>query len=249
MPIARRFFLLTSLVAVLDKAAAQTLPMAWVSSEVPPFLWRGPNGPEGYAYELFQRVMKRADVSAQLEFYPWARAMRMVLAGQAQACLVTGRTLSREKLFAWLFPVGFVRFALITPKDQPTLNWNVLSLQGRRIAVLRGSTSREWLDEAGLPIAAEGRDYAELITLLRRGVVDAFVGPEAVVRAQLTRMNLAQDSLRAVAQDRRVDLYAVAHLGMPIELQKRIVAAYRQLLDDGTVAQLRRRHAGAFVGE
>lgn len=223
--------------------------MTWVTGEVPPFLWRGSAGPQGYAYELFQLVIKRGGMAADLQIYPWARALRLMQQGQAQVCLIAARTPAREAQFAWLFPVGSFRFALLTRRGQPALAWDPAVLRDRRIAVLRGSSSREWLDEVGLPVAAEGRDYAELVALLRRGVVDAILGPEAVVRAQLGQLGLPQDSVQAVALPRRQDLYAVSLPSLPEAQQRLIADAYRSLLDDGSVTRLKRRHASAFADD
>ena len=78
--LSRRSFTLTlaSLLAGFGRPALAA-PALWVSGEVPPFLSRGANGPEGYAFELFQRVIKQAELSAELQFFPWARALLMVL--------------------------------------------------------------------------------------------------------------------------------------------------------------------------
>ncbi len=246
MSFSRRFLLLSGLSAPAGVASAQTPPLQWVSSEIPPFVWRGAEGPQGYAYELLRRVMKRAGLEMELQFYPWARALLLLNSGQAHASLVAARTPAREERFAWLFPVGYVRFAVFTRKGGLPPSADAAALQGWRVAVLRGSVSRELLDGVAVASLAESRDYADLIALLQRDVVDAILAPEAVVRAQLGRLQLPADSVQMALLEHRLDLYAVAHPRMSRALQQRISSAYQQLVDDGSVAQLRRRHAAAF---
>jgi ABC-type amino acid transport substrate-binding protein len=140
-----------SMLAGLCAAVAGTSQAAtplWVSGEVPPYLWRGVQGPQGYAYELFQRVAAEAKVDAELQFYPWARALRMLQAGQADAALVITRTPEREAHYRWLFPVGNFRFALVTRAvDGPASN-DIASLKHRRVGSMRASASQGMLCRA-----------------------------------------------------------------------------------------------------
>ena len=102
--------MLASLLAGLGGGALATTPV-WVSHIIPPFLWHGDAGPEGYAFQVFQRVVKQAGLGADLHIYPWARALHLLQAGQAHAALVMTRTPEREAQYRWLFPVGRFRFA------------------------------------------------------------------------------------------------------------------------------------------
>jgi polar amino acid transport system substrate-binding protein len=220
--------------------AAQPL---WVSGEVPPYLWRGAKGPEGYAFELFQRVTRQAGVAAELHFYPWARAFRMLQAGQAHAALVITRTPEREAQFRWLFPVGSFHFAIVTRAADGITSSDITALRPYRVASMRASVSRRMLEVAGVPHVVEGRDYADLLALLQRGVVDAVMGPDAVLRS------LGSDGLRVTLLDQRHELYAAAAAAMPDDTVQRLRAAYQQLVDSGAIAQLRKRHPGLFFDE
>jgi len=246
MSFSRRILLLSSLAVPARPAASEPQSLRWVCSEMPPFVWRGAEGAQGYAYELSRRVMKRAGLEMELQFYPWARVLLLLNSGQAQAALVAARTPAREERFAWLFPVGYVRFAVFTRKGGPRPSSDVAALQGRRVAVLRGSVSRELLEGVAVTSLAEGRDHGDLIALLQRDVVDTILAPEPMMRAQLERLQLSADSLQVTQLAHRLELYAIAHPRMSQALQQRIIGAYQQLVEDGSVAQLRRRHAAAF---
>jgi polar amino acid transport system substrate-binding protein len=216
---------------------------------VPPYLWQGANGPEGYAYELFQRVIKQADISAELQFYPWARALLMVQGGQAQAALVITRTPERESQFRWLFPVGNFQFAVFTRTEDGPVSREFAALRGRRIGSMRASASRAMLSAAGITTVVEGKDYAELLTLLQRGVVDAVIGPEAALKALGARQGASPEAVRCTVLDLSRDLYAAAGPSMPEPVRQRLLAAYQHLADSGFVTQLKKRHPDAFFDD
>jgi polar amino acid transport system substrate-binding protein len=236
----RRTLLLSPLALLADPASAEKLQ--WVTAEVPPFVWQGPRGPEGYAHELFVRVHKQAGLAGELTFYPWARASRMLFGGQSQACLVVTRTADREHKLHWLFPIGSFRFAVFSRAEDGRLSADLAGLRGRRVAVLRGSAGGEMLAGAGITTDIEGKDYAELLALLRRGVVDAILAPDAVLRDQMERQKLPASSVHAAPLDQASRLFAAASPAMPESMRRRLSAAYGQLQDSGVIHQLRQRY-------
>lgn len=237
----RRAFPLTlaGLLAGLCGTARATPPL-WVSGEVPPYLWRGAKGPEGYAFEVFQRVIQQAEVAAELRFFPWARALRMLEAREAHAALVITRTPEREAQFRWLFPVGSFRFAIVTRAADGPVSSDIAALTQRRVGSMRASVSRGMLAAAGAKHVVEGKDYPELLALLQRGFVEAVIGPDTVMRT------LKSEGLRLTVLDQGHDLYAAAGAAMPDEQVQRLRAVYQHLVESGAIAQLRRRHLDAF---
>lgn len=226
---------------------AQAGSSVWVSHDVPPFLWRGSKGPEGYAFHLFQRVVKQAGLDVELQIYPWARALRMLLAGQAEAALVMTRTAEREAQFRWLFPVGRFRYALFAKKQLAVAPADLASLKPLRIGVLRASFGRSLLDSAGVTQVVEGKDSNELLALLNRGMVDAVLGPEPVLRA--VHQRAGGDGVRITALSQAHDFFAVASTAMSDDSAQRIRAAYQHLVDSGVVARLRATYPDAWPAE
>ncbi len=248
MPSRRTFlFTLTGALAGLCASRfshAKVDPALWVAGELPPFVWKGAQGPEGYAFELFQRVTRQAELSASLHFYPWARALRMLEGGQAHAALAVTRTPDREAQFRWLFPVGRFSFAVLMHATGTEAPANVVGLRAHRVGYLRGSVVRGMLDDAGVAQAVEGKDYAELLAMLQREIVSAVIGPDAVLRTLDTR-----GRLRIAPLGEGQAFYAAAGPAMADGTVERLRAAYQQLVDGGTVAQLRKRHPEAFVAD
>jgi len=226
-------------------AQAAGTASVWVTSEAPPYLWRGQQGPEGYAFELFLRVLKQADLKVDLVVYPWARAYRMLEDRQAQAALVMTRTAEREGQFRWLFPVGSYRLVLVSRMADPAPLAEMVALRPLRVASLRASVARGSLAAAGVQQVVEGRDFSDLIALLRRGIVDVAIGPDPVMR----NLGAGDDQLRYTTLEALHQFNAAAGPAMPDGDVLKVRNAYRQLLDAGVVTQLRKRHPGIFSDE
>lgn len=244
----RRHFALTfagSLAGLSDIARAGAA--VWVSHDIPPYLWRGTKGPDGYAFKLFQRVVAQAQLDVVLHIYPWARALRMLQAGQAQAALVMTRTPEREAQYRWLFPVGRFRFAVFTRQALGQVAGDLADLKALRVGALRASVGRSLLEPAGITHIVEGKDFIELLALLDRGIVDAVFGPESVLRTVDTRAG--GEGLRITPMNQGYDFYAVAGSAMRDDTVQRVQAAYQHLVDTGVVAQLRKSHPEAVFAD
>ena len=82
-------------------------------------------------------------------------------------------------------------------------------------------------------VAQAAKDYAELLLLLNRGVVDAVIGPESVLRSMDARDG--GEALRVTTLDSGYDFYTAAGPGMSEAVAQRVRAAYQQLVDGGMV--------------
>lgn len=222
---------------------ARAAPSLWVSAAVPPFLSQGAAGPQGYAFALFEKVVQQAGLAAQLRLYPWARAQRMLAAGEAHAALVMARTPDREAAYRWLFPVASFRFVVVTRAGDPPASGDIAALRDRRVGSLRASASRGMLEAAGATRVVEGHDYADLMALLRRGVVDAVIAPDAVMYSLAAEPAASAPRFARLEQGR--ELYAAAGPAMPDDMVERVRAAYQRLAASGAVARLKKRHPEA----
>lgn len=225
--------------------AARATPPIWAGHDIPPFLWQGAKGPEGYAFDIFQRVVKQAQVAADLRIYPWARTLRMLQEGQAQAALVVTRTPEREAQFRWLFPVGSFRYVVLTRQQLAPAPGELAALKPLRVGALRASVGRSLLEPAGITQVVEGKDFVDLLALLNRGIVDAVFGPEPALRTVAARAGGAGLQLTALTAVH--EFYAAAGAAMSDPTVQRLRAAYQQLVDSGVVAQLRKQHPEAWI--
>lgn len=166
------------------------------AEDAPPFAFRGEGGqPAGYSIDLCQRVA--AAIQAQLKLdrleIKWVAAstpdrLKMVAAGKADLeCGITTHTLRRQEQVDFSLPVFTAGGGVLVPKGSPIVG--LPGLDGRKIAVVRGTTTGAHLAEALKKRSAsaqmvEAQDRAAAMAMLDRGEVDAYAGDRGVLIGQ-----------------------------------------------------------------
>lgn len=207
---------------------------------MPPFVIHGPGGLDGFAFRLYEQVVRQAGLTVNLQLVPFARAVAMLESGQAEAALVFSRSPERETHYRWLYPVGRFRFAAFSLPGALPPPAEAAHLSRQRIGVLRASIAKAWLEREGVKRIVEGKDYTELRALLERGIVEAVVAPETVLRSGETRAG--GEGMRVTIMNKGYEFYTVASPSMSDDTVRRLRSAYQQLLHAGVVAQLRKAH-------
>ncbi len=71
-----------------------------VDSSWEPYMWEDEDGEVvGFAAELLDRIMTELDIPYKFEILPWARALKLLETGEADAGLVVSHTAERESIF------------------------------------------------------------------------------------------------------------------------------------------------------
>lgn len=175
--------------------SARTITVAH-AEDAAPFAFRNEGGQlAGYSIELCQRVV--AGIQAQLKLdkleIKWVPAstperLKMVASGKADLeCGITTHTLRRQEQVDFSLPVFTAGGGVLVPKGSPIVG--LPGLDGRKVAVVRGTTTGAHLQEALKKRSAsaqlvEAPDRAAAMALLDRGEVDAYVGDRGVLIGQ-----------------------------------------------------------------
>ncbi|HEX9184350.1 MAG TPA: amino acid ABC transporter substrate-binding protein [Burkholderiales bacterium] len=175
--------------------SARTITVAH-AEDAAPFAFRNEGGQlAGYSIELCQRVV--AGIQAQLKLdkleIKWVPAstperLKMVAAGKADLeCGITTHTLQRQEQVDFSLPVFTAGGGVLVPKGSSIVG--LPGLDGRKVAVVRGTTTGAHLQEALKKRSAaaqlvEAPDRAAAMSLLDRGEVDAYVGDRGVLIGQ-----------------------------------------------------------------
>eukprot|EP01136_Pigoraptor_vietnamica_P019928 Opistho-1_new@68131 len=161
------------LAGAVSTARASSAPsLSWTAGELPPFVWLGPQGPQGYAYELVVQMSTRLGRPSEVKFYPWARAVRAVGGSDSLGVFPLARTPDREAHFRWLIPLAHVRYTFFGRSTGTLDLLDLDALRGARIGVLRGSPIVRHLREQRFRTVIEAKDYKELLRLLSGGLID-----------------------------------------------------------------------------
>jgi glutamate/aspartate transport system substrate-binding protein len=174
--------------------AARTITVAF-AEDAAPFSFREGGQPAGYSIDLCQRVV--AGIKAQLKLEElkinWVGAstperLKLVAAGKADLeCGITTHTLRRQEQVEFSLPVFVDGGGVLVAKGSPIIG--LPGLDGRKVAVVRGTTTGGHLQEALKKRSAsaqlvEADDRASAMALLDRGEVDAYIGDRGVLIGQ-----------------------------------------------------------------
>ena len=166
------------------------------AEDAAPFSFRGEGGqPAGYSVDLCQRVV--AGIQAQLKLdkldITWVGAstperLKLVAAGKADLeCGITTHTLRRQEQVEFSLPVFVDGGGVLVAKGSPIVG--LPGLDGRKVAVVRGTTTGAHLEEALKKRSAAAQlvpaeDRKSAMAMLDRGEVDAYAGDRGVLIGQ-----------------------------------------------------------------
>lgn len=213
------------------------------AEDAQPFAFRGQDGtPDGYSMELCKRVI--AGIQAQLKLakleVKWVGAstperLKLVAAGKADLeCGVTTHTLRRQEQVEFSLPVFVDGGGLVVPKGSPIVT--LPGLDGRKIAVVRGTTTEQRLRDllkqrgiAGELVPAEDRKSA--FEMLDRGEVQAYAGDRAVLIGQIVSTKTRTPEWTLLDADISYEPYAFAmprgDPALRLAVDRALAAVYR----------------------
>lgn len=214
--------------------------LQWLGGDLPPFVWQGSNGTQGYAYELLTLMAQRLGRKPEVAFYPWARAVKLTTEGESYGVFPLARTPDREAQFRWLIPLAHVHYSFFASSAASgPLGLEQLRLQ--KIVVLRGSPIIKNLQAQGFTQVIEAKDYRDMLRMVSMGVVVAAYAGAPMLQSAMQEFGFRQSDYRLVATLGDADLYMGTSLRLaPAEAQLWL-DAYRALEQDGSVARLQKK--------
>ncbi|MDM4765073.1 transporter substrate-binding domain-containing protein [Pelomonas sp. SE-A7] len=215
--------------------------LRWVGGDLPPFVWQGQNGPQGYAYELALTMAQKLGRKPLVEFFPWARAVKMAQEEADIGIFPLARTPDREDSFRWLIPLTRVHYSLFVqngPEPLPSME----QLRTQRIVVLRGSPIIKNLQAAGFTQISEGKDYKDMLRRVQLGMATAAYAGAPMLQAAIEEFGFRAADFRVAASLGEAELYMATSLRLPSDEARLWQASYRELVQDGTVARLQRKY-------
>lgn len=231
-------------------AVQAALPITLVTSDLPPMTMQGEAGQRGVLLDLVELMLKQAELPAQPQFFPWARAMLMATEKPRTLIVPLNRTADREARFQWLVKLYAQRFAFLTLADQPRVD-TVEQARRLRIAGLRGSSNLEALAQHGIPAGRlyQGTTVSDMQRALERGLVDALYGSELIHHDVWRRGGRSPTQLQTGLTLESADIWLAAQGGITDAEHARLQRAHAALLADGSVERLFKRYGLKFRPE
>lgn len=237
-------YLLFALVLLCTGVRATALQV--VTEDYPPFSMIQPDGRvTGFSVELVRLLLARAQLAAEPQVMPWARAFAQAQERPDVLVFSMARLPEREALFEWVVPLTETNLCLFSWQGRVRPLANLEAARGLQIATVNGDAGERILLANGFVVGRElqaSAHYSLNLEKLKAGRVDLWIANRAV--AAYLAHQAGYDPQRDLAQAYCAPpypLYLAASLGTSPEVMARLRAAFVTLQRDGTLAELQRR--------
>jgi polar amino acid transport system substrate-binding protein len=223
-------------------------PLQLVTSDLPPMTMQGEPGQRGVLLDLVEAMLGQADMAAQPEFFPWARAMLLATEKPRTLIVPLNRTADREGRFQWLVKLYAQRFTFITLAGKPRVQ-TLDQVRHVRIAGLRGSSNLDRLQSLGVKLSRvyQSASVSDMHRALEQGLVDALYGSELIHIDAWRRSGRNPALLQTGLTLESADVWLAAQGGITEAEQARLQRAHEAMLADGSVERLFKRYGLKFV--
>lgn len=203
-----------------------------------------PNG--GFGNDVAATALERAGYDVRLELVPWSRAMAMVRHGDADVLVNVWRTDARANVMAFTDPIARNELVFVH-RDATALTYTGLdSLAGMDVGILRDYDYKDAFmrdpDINRLP----ARTLLTNLRNLKNKRLDAVLADRMIARYVIANM-LPEAADRFVVTDNALSakpLHAAVSRAVDgtATIVARFDAALAAMRDDGTYAEIKRRH-------
>ena len=187
-----------------------------VTEDAPPLQFVVEGEVRGVTTELVREVLKQAQINAQFEIYPWARAYDQALKRKNTLLYSTIRTPERESLFHWIGKLGRFNLGFVMLKQNTDITINS-TRDARRyvIGAMRDDYTHRYLlgngfDNDSLIIRSS---LPELLDLFYKGLIDSFLVDTNLVCDLATQLGYECDQMGVAytVPELSVDVYLAAN--------------------------------------
>ncbi len=118
--------------------------------DYPPYCTVTPDGrAQGFSVELLRAALKAMGRDVTFRTGPWAEIKQALIDGELQTLPVVGRTPEREAYFDFTFPYLTMHGTVVVRRGDSRIH-SVADLKGKRVAVVGGENSEEYVRRARL---------------------------------------------------------------------------------------------------
>lgn len=216
-----------------------------VSEEIPPLqMLDNNNQPSGAMVEIVQAMLKKAQLSSEIKFYPWARSYQLALSKKNTIIFSLFRDKKREKKFQWIGKLYTLKSYLATLKSKPEININSLTdAKKYSIGTIRSDLAESYLREHSfknndnLIISSK---YDVLWELLYSGRIDAAFTNDKVWRYEIAAIGLDPNEIKLNYQVPNFanDLYIAASLQTDASIVHALKNALSEMKKDGSYQKI-----------
>lgn len=190
MGLARKALLVALVCMGTAAADAQKAPIILNTDIFPPYQVREGDELRGTAVTALECIFSAMDLPFEIRVMPWERAIFEVSQQRADG-FFSATKMRRATPFAMLSaPLALEKWYWYSNHAEQPPGPSSNATQVARIGAIRGSNQVSWLLERGYSVDHQVSSTEQLLRLLERGRIDAFLADQRTLRTELTRLPL-----------------------------------------------------------
>lgn len=196
----------------------------------------------GLSVDIVKEIQKRVGSQEKIEVLPWARAYSRALEEKNIVLFSVTHTKERSDLFKWICPLIQKRDILVAKKKSGlVINTLEDAKKVKRIGTIRDDSKEQFLKSHGFknldPVSDEQTNAKKLIL----GRIDLWVNKQPGLKTVCDLAGVDYNQLEEVYHLRKRDLCIAFSKKTPDSNVLRWKAVFDEMLNDGTVEQIRNR--------
>jgi polar amino acid transport system substrate-binding protein len=200
-----------------------------ISEDNPPFNFIEDGRLTGSSTEVVREIMRRLDLTAEIQVLTWARAYQLALTQPDVILFSTARTEEREHQFHWVGPIYRVRFGFYARRGAgpfPTCLADAKKVAA--IATYKNDVREQLLKTLGFTNLDSSKSPASNLKKLLAGRVDLWLYSNLGVMSIARQIGIDPAAVELVLPFKDLDAYIAVSKGTP----QRVVDKWQATLDE-----------------
>ena len=217
------------LILLLSVAGGQAQELTVISEDNPPFNFIKDGVFTGSSTEVVREIMRRLDLSAEIQVLTWARAYQLALTQPNVILFSTARTPEREDKFHWVGPIYKVRFGFYARRGAgpfPTCLADAKKVAA--IATYKDDVREQLLKTLGFTNLDSSKSPASNLKKLLAGRVDLWLYSNLGVPSVARQIGIDPAEVELVLPFKDLNVYIAVSKGTP----RAVVDKWQAALDD-----------------
>jgi len=227
------------LILLLSVSGGLAQELTIVSEENPPFNFIKDGIFTGSSTEVVREIMRRLNLSAEIQVLTWARAYQLALSQPNVVLFSTARTKEREHLFHWVGPIYKVRFGFYARKGSgPYLSCLADAKKVSAIATYKDDVREQLLKSQGFTNLDSSKSPASNLKKLLAGRVDLWLYSNLGVPSVARQIGIDPNAVELVLPFKDYYTYIAISKGTPLAVAKKWQATLGEMKREGTFRQI-----------
>lgn len=203
-----------------------------VAEEFFPYQYKRNGQPTGIAVEIIKQVLADSQLTAEIKFYPWARALLLAESAPNTIIMSISRSSEREDDFHWLGLISRHELYLwVNKKRWGNTNFTDEMLSKLSIGVPRGGHQHQFLKSHSLfsnNVYSVVNTKEQSLNMLAMNRIDAISGDPKLLRSRMINVGLSPELIKPIKHfpSHQTELYMAMSKNSNTELVNRLTAQY-----------------------